>query len=469
MERKITIAQFAHACSSTAENCDDSIIVSDIVTDSRKIVENSIFIALRGEKFDGHNFVAQAIKNGAVAAVVDGQFENEENLPIIRTKDTLKAFGAMAAYYRNQFQIPSVAITGSVGKTSTKEMVSAVLKRHYNTLKTDGNFNNEIGLPLTVLRMENEHEIAVFEMGMSNFGEISALSKIAAPETAILTNIGYSHIEFLKSQENILKAKLEIVDGLMQDGTIILNGDDPYLAKAAENLPFETLTYGVENENCDVRAVNIKKFASGTEFDFLLGGEEYHVSISVPGIHHVYNALAAILTGIKYNIPVPEIIAGIKDFEPVGMRQKVENLKNCVVIRDCYNASPTSMKSGLEVLNVTAPVDDEREFRRVAIMGDMLELGDYSREAHEEVGGLTCDYDLGCLIAVGKNAEHVARGAIEKGFNSSEIYVFYDTNTAKAHIEEILRRNDVILLKGSRGMHLEEIADFIEEIDERLS
>ena len=469
MERKLTIAQLAHACGFAIENCDASIVVSDIVTDSRKIVEGSVFVALRGEKFDGHNFAAQAIKSGAVAAVVDEQFENEENLPIIRTKDTLKAFGAMAAYYRSQFQIPSIAITGSVGKTSTKEMVSSVLKRHYNTLKTDGNFNNEIGLPLTVLRMENDHEIAVFEMGMSNFGEISALSKIAAPETAILTNIGYSHIEFLKSQENILKAKLEIVDGLMQDGTIILNGDDPYLAKAAENLPFETLIYGIENENCDVRAVNIKKYASGTEFDFLLGGEEYHVSISVPGIHHVYNALAAILTGIKYNIPVSEIIAGIKDFEPVGMRQQVENLKNCVVIKDCYNSSPTSMKSGLEVLHVTAPVDDGHEFRRVAILGDMLELGDYSKEAHEEVGGLTCSYDLGCLIAIGENAEHVARGAIEKGFNSSEIYVFYDTNTAKAHIQEILRKNDVILLKGSRGMHLEEIADFIAEIDEKLS
>ncbi len=469
MEKRLTIAQLAHACGVAIENCDDSIIVSDIVTDSRKICEGSVFVALRGEKFDGHNFVMQSIRSGAVAAVVDEQFENKENLPIIRTKDTLKALGAMAAYYRNQFEIPSIAITGSVGKTSTKEMVNCVLETHYNTLKTDGNFNNEIGLPLTVLRMDNDHEIAVFEMGMSNFGEISALSKIAAPETAILTNIGYSHIEYLKSQENIFKAKLEILDGLVPDGTVILNGDDPFLVKAAGNLPFETLVYGIENENCDVRAVDIKKFASGTEFNFLMGGEEYHVSICVPGIHHVYNALAAILTGIKYNIPVSEIVEGIKAFEPVGMRQKVQNLKNCVIINDCYNASPTSMKSGLEVLSVTAPNDSSEAFRRVAIMGDMLELGDYSKEAHEEVGGLTCEYDLGCLIAIGENAEYVAQGAIEKGFNSSEIYVFYDNNTAKAHIKEIIRRNDIILLKGSRGMHLEEIADYIAEIDEDLN
>ncbi len=469
MEKGLTIRQIAEACDAEIFNCDENVIASDIVTDSRKISAGSVFVALRGEKFDGHNFSAQAVKSGAVCCVVDEEFDNKEELPIIRVKNTLDALGNIAAFYRRLFSVPSVAITGSVGKTSTKDMISCVLSRFYKTLKTEGNFNNAIGLPLTVFRMSSENDMAVFEMGMSSFGEISWLSKIAAPETAVLTNIGYSHIENLKSQENILKAKLEVLDGLAQDGTIVINGDDPLLWGEVNNLPVEVLTYGIENEDCDITAQNIKKFSSGTEFDFFVDGEQYHAIINVPGVHHVYNALAAILVGLKYNIPVEKIVEGIADFEPSGMRQKVEKLENCVLIRDCYNASPTSIKSGLEVLSVTFPADRENAYRKVAILGDMLELGEYSEQAHIEVGELVCDYNIDCLIAVGKMAEKVAKGAIEKGFNSSELYVFYDNNAATAHIKDILKKNDVILLKGSRGIRLEEIADYIAENDENIN
>ncbi len=467
MEKIMTIEQIAKACDGFFENCDGNTIVADIETDSRKICEGSVFVALRGEKFDGHNFVSQAQTAGAVCCIVDKDFVNNEEFAVVVCEDTYKALRDIAAYYRNRFSAPSVGITGSVGKTSTKDMVACVLENSFKVLKTEGNFNNEIGLPLTAFGMESTDEIAVFEMGMSDFGEISRLTKIAAPETAIITNIGFSHIEHLGSQEGILQAKLEILEGMPAsgDGTLILNGDDPLLWKTVGTVPFETLTYGIENKECDIIADNIKRLSDETMFDVKVEGEVYHIRINTPGVHHVYNALAAILTGIKYGMSMDRIVEGIANFKPQGLRQNIEVLENYVIIKDCYNASPTSMKSGLEVLTVTKPKDPEREFRRVAVLGDMLELGDYSDEAHMTVGGYVCDYEIGCLIAVGPHAELLAKGAIEKGFNSSEIYIFYDNNAAKAHILDILQPNDVILFKASRGMRLEEIAEFVAETD----
>ena len=457
----MTLEQVAKACDGILCFCDKERLVKDVVTDSRKVCDGSVFVALRGEKFDGHNFVAQVYEEGAICSIVNEDFQNPGEAPVIVVKDTYSALRSIAAYYRSLFSAPSIAITGSVGKTSTKDMIASVLSEHYKILKTEGNFNNEIGLPLTAFRMEKDDELAVFEMGMSAFGEISRLSKIAAPETAVITNIGYSHIEHLGSRENILKAKLEVLDGMLPSGTVILNGDDDLLKDVLGNLPFETLSYGISNKAADIVAYNIKKFSDGTEFEVKINGDEHKFKINVPGEHHVYNALAAILLGIMYNIPTEEIEEGIKNFKPSGMRQDITRLKDIVIIKDCYNASPTSMKSGLEVLSVTEPNDKETPHRLVAVLGDMLELGDYAHEAHKEVGGLCSGYDLGCLIAVGQNAKFVAEGAIEKGFNSSELYVFYDNTTAMEHILEILKPNDIVLFKGSRGMRLEEIADFV--------
>lgn len=459
----MTLKQVAAACGGTFCGPNDELLITDVVTDSRKISEGSVFVALKGEKFDGHNFVKQSYDLGAICCVVNSDFENTQGLSVIMVEDTYAALRDIASYYRTRFSLPSVAITGSVGKTSTKDMVAEVLNQHYKVLKTDGNFNNEIGLPLTAFRLSQKDEIAVFEMGMSAFGEISRLSKIALPETAIITNIGFSHIEHLGSQENILKAKLEILDGMSPGGTVILNADDEFLNGAIDNIPFETLSYGIENKNADMVAYNIKKSSEGTEFDVKVEAEEWHISVNVPGLHHVYNALSAILTGLLYNMPMEEIVEGIATFRPSGMRQNAIELSDKVIVKDCYNASPTSMKSGLEVLSVTPPKNSEISSRRVAVLGDMLELGDYAEEAHRQVGRLCCEYELGCLIAIGPNAKFVVEGAIECGFNSSELYVFYDNNTAKEHINEILKPNDVVLFKGSRGMRLEEIADFVAE------
>lgn len=465
MDSIMTLRQIAEHIGATLENCIDETVVCDVVTDSRKAVPGSVFVALRGEKFDGHNFVNQVTSQGAVCSVVDKNFENPENAPVMVVDDTRAALLSIARYYRGLFNIPSIAITGSVGKTSTKDMVSQVLSEHYNVLKTEGNFNNEIGLPLTVFRMGGEHQLAVFEMGMSAFGEISRLTSVAMPETAILTNIGYSHIEHLGSRENILKAKLEILEGLSPDGTVVICGDDEYLWNAKEQIPFETMTYGIENTDCDLIAENVEKSEKGTRFQVTVDGESYNVEIGVPGVHHVYNALAAIITGYLYNVPVEEIISGIEKFKPSGMRQDICELSDKVIIKDCYNASPTSMKSGLEVLMVAKPKDAETECRRVAVLGDMLELGDFAKDAHFDVGKLCSEYGVDCLVAIGPNAKYVAEGAIAGGFSSPELYVFYDNTSAIEHISEIIRSNDVILFKGSRGMRLEEVADYIAEND----
>lgn len=461
MDSIMTLTQLANACKGRLVCADGEKMVSDIVTDSRKICDGTVFVALCGEKFDGHNFVAQSFSQGAICCVVNNDFDGGCDMPLIKVENTYAALRDIAAYYRSRFDIPAIAITGSVGKTSTKDMVATVLEKHYNVLKTEGNFNNEIGLPLTAFRLSGDNDIAVFEMGMSAFGEISRLTNIAEPETAILTNIGFSHIEHLGSQENILKAKLEVLEGMPSGGTVILNGDDPLLNGLVGTLPFETLSYGIENQSCDIVAVNVKKSADGTEFEVKIEETTYKARVNVPGLHHVYNALAAILAGVIYNMPAEEIISGIADFRPSGMRQNVIELDDKVIIKDCYNASPTSMKSGLEVLSVTPPKALNADFRRVAVLGDMLELGDFAEEAHRAVGRLCCEYDLGCLIAVGPNAKFVAEGAIENGFNSSELYVFYDNTSVKEHISDILKCNDVILFKGSRGMRLEEIADYI--------
>ncbi len=466
MEKILTLGQIAETCGARLENCSFDKIVSDVVTDSRKVSEGSVFVALKGERFDGHSFVQTVLQQGAVCCVVDSSFENANNCAVLVVEDTFKALREIAELYRSLFEVPSVAITGSVGKTSTKDMIACVLENKFKVLKTQGNFNNEIGLPLTVFGMEKSHEIAVFEMGMSDFGEISRLTAIAKPHTAVLTNIGMSHIEHLGSQENIRKAKLEILEGMNPDtGCVILNGDDSLLWEVSKKLGFETLSYGIENRECDIVAENIKKDSEGSSFDVKVDGEKYSVRVNTPGGHHIYNALAAVLTGIRYGMSMKSIIEGIGNFVPQGLRQNIEVLDEYIIIRDCYNASPTSMKSGLEVLSVTAPKNPDKPYRKVAVLGDMLELGEYSETAHKSVGGMVCDYGADLLVAVGPNAENIAKGAAEKGFSSEYIKTFRDNASAKEELLELLHNNDVIMFKASRGMKLEELADFVAKKD----
>lgn len=461
MEWRLNLAKVALQVSGNIYNVDKDEIVKNVVTDSRNITEGCVFVALKGEKTDGHYYVKKALEDGAVCAIVSDEKLIDENLAIIVVKDTFLALRQIAKLYRKEFDIPCVAVTGSVGKTSTKDMIHSVLSEEYDVHKTEKNYNNEIGLPLTVFGMKSENDIMVLEMGMSGFGEISNLTDIALPDTAVITNIGVSHIENLGSQENILKAKLEITEGLSLDGTLILNGDDPYLRKLEGTLPYEMLYYGIENKNCDLTAENIKKYSEGTDFTVRIEGTEYNFSINVPGEHHVYNALCAILVGMRYNVPVKKIISGVAKFIPSGMRQNIIKLNDLTVIKDCYNASTQSMKSGLDVLDAVLSDENDEGAEGVAVLGDMLELGEISQTEHEKVGKMIVKHNVKRLITVGKMAEHIAKSAIEEGFSCSSTFVFYDNESVINNIYNILKPKDVVLFKGSRGMKLEEIADFL--------
>lgn len=460
MERILSIANVAAAVKGEIKNSSADIIISAVSTDTRTITEGAVFVALKGENFDGHRFIAAAVENGAVCCVVNKGTDNAGNLPVIEVEDTSAALRDLAEYYRKKFDISVIGITGSVGKTSTKDMIASVLEQSAKTHRTKGNLNNEIGVPLTVYELMKDDEFMVIEMGMSNFGEISKLTRIAKPDTAVITNIGMSHIEHLGSREGIKKAKLEILEGLQIDGTVILNGDDDLLWGTGEDIDFETLYYGIYNKNCDLVAYDIRNYSDSSEFTCKIEGEEYKFFINVPGEHHIYNALAAILIGLKYNVSIEDIAVGIKNFAPSGLRQTVIELPDYTVIRDCYNASPDSMKSGLKVLKL-----HETGGRRVACLADMLELGEISKEAHNNVGKLVVETGVDVLITVGKEAHFIAEGARNNGMDSSNIMEFDNNQELKNSLKDILRKDDVILVKGSRGMHLEEIADAVAELD----
>ncbi len=460
MESMFTIYDAAKAVSGEMKNCENcaETVFTSVSTDTRTITDGALFIALRGEKFDGHRYVASAIDSGAICAVVERGADIPDNLPVIVAENTGGALLDLAGAYRNKFNIPVVAVTGSVGKTSTRGMIASVLSQKYKVLSTEGNLNNEIGVPHTIFGMNKEHQIAVIEMGMNHFGELSRITAAAQPNTAVITNVGEAHIENLGSREGILRAKLEVLEGLKYGGTVILGGDNDMLWSVNGTLEYETLYCGIENTRCDLVAENIKTYAEGTKFTFKTGGREYTAEISVPGVHHVYNALASILVGLTYDVPMDKILDGIKAFITVGMRQAAVAIGKYIVIKDCYNANPTSMKSGLEVLSLRK---DER--RKVACLGDMLELGMISEKAHREIGECVVDYNVDCLITVGERAKLIAEGAIAAGMSKKCVYSFENNQKLCENIYKILKDGDVMLLKASRSMHLEEIAEYLEK------
>ena len=317
-------------------------VIKGISTNSREIKEGELFIPLVGDKFDGHEFIRAAFELGASAALTSKETELFIGKTIIRVKDTKKALGAIAAYYKEKHNVPTIAVTGSVGKTTTKDMVYSVISQKYNTLKTEANFNNDIGLPLTIFRLEKEHEAAVLEMGMNHFGEIDYLASIGKPDAAIITNIGESHIENLGSREGIFKAKMEITNRFGRDNTLIVNGDNDFLRTVKGE--YKVVRYGLDSGN-DVYAKDIvNKGLGGISFTAVVNGTEYAAELAVPGEHNVYNALAAICAGIEFKIPMDDILRGIKTFEPTAQRLAVEDYKGITIINDCYNASPDSIR-----------------------------------------------------------------------------------------------------------------------------
>jgi UDP-N-acetylmuramoyl-tripeptide--D-alanyl-D-alanine ligase len=428
----------------------------NISTDSRKIAEGDLFIPIVGERFDGHNFIYKALEQGAAGTLTHKQAQAVDGKIVIRVDDTLKALRAISAYYRQKFDIPLIGITGSVGKTTTKEMVASIMMRKFNVLKTEGNFNNEIGLPLTVLRLDRTHQAAVLEMGMSGFGEISRLTSIAKPYIAIITNIGMSHIEKLGSRENILKAKMEILEGLDVDGLVVLNGDDPLLVGLKGLLKFRTVFYGM-GDGLEYRAENVKaNGGKGTDFNIRVGKCTYNMHIPAPGIHNVHNALAAIAAGMEMGISMDEIIEGIASFNPGKMRLNIISHDGMKIINDVYNASPQSMEAAINVLK-----DMGVGGKTIAVLGDMLEMGEWACKAHMDIGRYLVQKEIDYIVTVGKEAKNIAAGAFESGALSDRVASFDTNSQAAEFVKSVASEGDIILVKGSRGMKMEEIVSLL--------
>lgn len=426
--------------------------ITRVTTDSRGDCTGALFIPLTGERFNGHDFIPAAASGGAAAVLTQEALSLPPDILAIQVPNTLTALQALAKYYRSKFDIPVIGITGSVGKTTTKDMVAAVLSTSYNCLKTQGNFNNEIGLPLTMFQLERSHQVAVIEIGMSGFHEIDRLADIAQPDCAVITNIGMSHIEKLGSQENILKAKMEILDHLTPGGCAILNGDDPLLwgIRSRDGL---IITVGMHNDRCDILARDVKLTPNGSTFRILTGGLTFKVTLNVPGEHNIYHAMTAAAIAVRYHVPLSGIIKGLEEFQPSDMRMELTKKEGYTVINDCYNASPDSMYAAIDVLT------EQPGSRTIAVLGDMLEMGAFAYQAHKDVGSYVRTNRVDELITVGENARSIGEGAFECGMDSSNIHAFDTTADACKYLFDILRTGDVILVKASRGMHFEEISN----------
>ena len=427
-------------------------IITKISTDSRDIDENTLFFAIKGERFDAHDFAKQVEENGAAALVCHKKVD--VSCPVIYVEDTKKALLDLSSYYRKKFKdLILIGLTGSVGKTTTKEMTACVMSRKYNTLKTEGNFNNEIGMPKTLFRIDDTVECAVIEMGMSEFGEISALTNAALPDGAIISNIGVSHIENLGSRDGIFKAKMEMLEGLKKGGPLVLNGDNDKLSTVKTD-EFNVIFFGIENEKADVRAFDIKENGSNTEFFVKAYSKTQKVTIPTVGIHNVYDALAAYTVGLLLELPTEEIAKALENYTPSGMRQRLKEVNGVKIIEDCYNASPDSQRAALNVLS------DMNAGRKIAVLGDMLELGDYSETAHREVGKYAAEKKIDVLYAFGEQSKYIAQEA-KKGV---ERVLWFDDKAqlAKTLVQDV-KSGDCVLFKASRGMKLEEIIEKLYE------
>ncbi len=426
-------------------------------TDTRKIQKDDVYVGLKGEKFNGNEYYKEALKNGAKVAIVSGiditkkDLEELKDKTIIEVKDSLIAFGDIAAFKRSLYNIPVVQITGSVGKTSTRDIVANVIRTQYKTLQTEGNFNNAVGLPTTVLKLK-DHEALVVESGMNHFGEISYLGKIAKPTIAVITNIGTAHIGNLGSRENILKAKLEILENLKPDGFIVINNDNDLLHKwNMEDNKYKKYTFGIE-EKSDVMAYNIEIREDYSKYNVIINNKEYTVKVPVSGKHFVYNSLCAIAVGNLMHIAPENIIKGIETFKLTKNRMEICKIKEDItVINDAYNASYDSMKAAIEYLK-EIPGN-----RKIAVLGDMFELGDYGEEMHRKVGEEVAKNKVDILITVGDLSKYIAKEAEKVGMPKGNIIVLNSNKEAVEYLNKVLKTNDVVLLKASHGMNFEEI------------
>jgi UDP-N-acetylmuramoyl-tripeptide--D-alanyl-D-alanine ligase len=436
---------------------DNRVVVNGISTDSRLISPGSLFVALKGENFDGHDYVAQAFAKGAAAAVVE---RNETWTPeslrgkgLIKVPDTLLGLQKIAACWRTNFAIPLIAITGSVGKTTTKDLIASCLGITYNTLKTQGNYNNDIGLPLTLLRLNEEHQAAVVEMAMRQRGEIGRLSRIAKPTVAVIINAEPVHLETLGTIENIIRAKCEILEGLAKEGFALVNGDNPELVKIARSLCSRVLTFGQE-PSCDYQIVKAEADIQGMTISARLIDHQMDFQMLLPSLRLAHNVIAAVAVAHQLGLGYEAIKKGIAKFSPTGNRLNIiKTSQGGLVINDTYNANPVSMANALETAH---QLDNEN--RLVAVLGDMFELGSFETEGHLKVGEKAALCNPKALIAIGERAKIIAQGAIQAGMPREQVFWCHSKEEGLKALINVANAEDIIIFKASRGMQMETLA-----------
>ena len=444
-------------------------VFDGVSIDSRTVKPGELFIALRGDRFDGHEFIAQALGTGASGTIFcsntppqllrdrDPRFKNKV---FIEVADTLTALQEIAKVHRSRFSIPLIAITGSNGKTTTKEMAASILAHRFRLLKTEGNLNNHIGVPLTLLRLEAGHQAAVIEMGINRPGELGRLCEIARPQAGLITNVGPTHLEFLGDVEGVARAKGELLEGLVQGDMAILNADDEHFQALASRVKGDLLTFGL-NSKADVTAPEVvfhpdrgPSFRLKIRTEFKTG--EIDVSLPVMGRHNIYNALGAAAIGVYQGMDLSTIRQGLEGFEPVSMRSQLLKIGQFHILNDAYNANPASMRCALETLATLGP-----HGQKIAVLGDMLELGGPGQVAHREVGREVARVGIQYLITMGPLAEQIAQGALSAGMDKWRVMYSQGPKDAGEKVLKVAKSGDYILVKGSRKMKMERILEFI--------
>jgi UDP-N-acetylmuramoyl-tripeptide--D-alanyl-D-alanine ligase len=446
--KKLTIAEITSAVNGRLLQGNTELEITNVCTDTRKLTAGDLFLALRGENFDGHDYVQQAVKSGAKAVIIDRELPNlPSQATAILVADTLKALQQLAKYNRQRFDIPVVGVTGSNGKTTTKDLIASVLQQKYSVLKTKGNFNNEIGLPLTLLELDDQNT-AVIEMGMRGSGQIDALCLIADINAAVITNIGETHLELLGTVENIAQAKGEILDHVPANGFALIPAESSLALAQAKRCRGKLYTFGVECSG-DYIATDVVVSDKGSSFTAITPQGKVPVELAIPGQHNISNAMAALAVGVNLGLTLTEAATGLRNVTISAMRLEILQLGDVTIINDAYNANPESTKAGLKTL-----ADLANGRRQVAVLGSMFELGPRETQGHYETGAAV-GVDL--LVAVGELAKNIATGAKESGMDAQKVHWFADTESAALFLKSNLQTGDIVLVKGSRGMHMETI------------
>ena len=459
---RMTADKIATICGGTLYTvaCENKVLFETVCTDSREADNTSMFVAIRGERVDGHSYISNVVKAGCRCVIAERVPLDVKGIAVIIVPDSVRAIRDIAEYVKSQVDIKTVAVTGSVGKTTTKEFIASVLDRKYNLYKTEGNFNSTIGMPMSMLELSQKNDAAVFEMGMSGFGEIEYMSEAAKPDVAVVTNIGSSHLEALGSRENICRAKMEIAKGLRDGGTLFLNGDEPLLL-GHESDRYTTLYFGMKNEECDYFASDIRTQEDGVIFNLKTPVGVYNdVKISIAGSHNVYNAMVAFTVGLQMKMSEQEIREGLLSYKAAKMRQNIYTIGGVTVIEDCYNASPESMNAAINVLDDTARA---KGGRRIALLGDMRELGETTAALHAGVGSYLAQKNADFLFTYGELSENLADGAVKNGMSEKQIFrsPAPDAETVGKKLIGVLKDGDVLLVKASRALAAENVLNYI--------